>query len=437
MDPSSEVRPPLTLEQRLQESTLIAKQQISSIYPFVTFETERKRLRADAESVKLAEDLRQIGLIKSESPADKEQRGKLIQEWQARIQERRERTKFVSLAAADLSNLNLSGIDLSGIVFQLADLSGSNLSGSSLKGSTFMKADFSNSILRGANLEGSLLIEADLSGADLEEVNMGGNFAYSIFTGANVKPTAINQNGFFGVVDFPIPLKPTPVEPPQSSTQSALPKAVEIESLQKTLGDLTKLYREYLDEGHPENDKQGQQLIDELIALGKRKATTKQEEKQLQKDKLEWGYRKNEYGKVIRLDGQDLSNLDLSVLDLTGMSFIGTNFENSDFTWSVLSGNNLALANFRNAVLHMSDFRGSFPIGADFTDADLTAARMRDTIYYRSIFRRSKFGYTDCKRTVLLEADFTEAKVNFEDTTFEGSAHQDLITKPTTLPLAA
>ena len=93
------------------------------------------------------------------------------------------------LAGADLSDLNLAGMDLHGIVltpreYEFANslppditdtkLSGANLRRANLKGAELGHVDLANADLRGADLEGTLLYRSDLTQANLLGANLRG-----------------------------------------------------------------------------------------------------------------------------------------------------------------------------------------------------------------------------------------------------------------------
>ncbi len=104
---------------------------------------------------------------------------------------------LVDLSQAKLKNADLSGADLSGADLLLAnfhnanlsgadlavsDLSGANLSGARLHASLLQEADLS-----GSNLTDAQLLGADLSGADLSGANLGG----ADLSGANLSGASL------------------------------------------------------------------------------------------------------------------------------------------------------------------------------------------------------------------------------------------------------
>ena len=119
---------------------------------------------------------------------------------------------FCDLRKAELPEVNLSGLRLSGTVFSEANLSRANLSGASLRNTAFFqtrlssanlsgadlsrsnlraaqaaRANFSNAKLLGADLTKADLVEADLSGADLTRTDLtGADLTRADFRGANL-----------------------------------------------------------------------------------------------------------------------------------------------------------------------------------------------------------------------------------------------------------
>ena len=92
--------------------------------------------------------------------------------------------KFADLYGADLKDTNLSGADLTG-----ADLRGANLSGADLT-----SVDLSYTNLRGANLIGANLRNADLYDADLRVANL----RVADLTGADLSDALLNNADLSG-----------------------------------------------------------------------------------------------------------------------------------------------------------------------------------------------------------------------------------------------
>jgi uncharacterized protein YjbI with pentapeptide repeats len=92
----------------------------------------------------------------------------------------------VDLAKADLSGANLSKADLSGADLTEANLSKADLIGANLSGANLSKADLSGAKLGEANLS-----KADLSGADLTEANL----SKADLSGANLIEANLSKAG--------------------------------------------------------------------------------------------------------------------------------------------------------------------------------------------------------------------------------------------------
>lgn len=417
----------------VQRQTSEVKQELLGMYPSVTFETERVAKRPDQETLDLYSRLTIIGKLKPIDQKSQEELKVMKKQWEQDVKEKSRRTGRVSFSTMDLSNLYLSEMDLSGMDFGHATFENSNLSGVNFKNSVFMLTNLQGSILDKAILDGSLFISANLSNTSLRHTDMRGNFVYSDFTGATVEDPLVSSRGFFKAVNFPMP-----VEYPKANVKDWLDKELnkagsklpeEIEREKTILQQVDKLlasYKEYLKTKPEETNSEARALIDELVRLGKMRPTSEEDKRRLAELKLEWTFKKNEYGRTLVLDGMDLSNLDLSTIGLTNTSLIGADCEGTDFTWCVLSGINCSLANFRGAKLRMDTLRGCMPFGADFSGADMSAARLRDTTFIRANFRGAKLEYTDFKRCVLLGADFTNATV--EDVIFDGSTNLENLT---------
>jgi len=85
----------------------------------------------------------------------------------------------VNLGGADFSGVNLGEIDLYGVNFVGADLSGVNFGGSDLSGAKFSEA----------NLDGANLWGVNFSGVDLSRINLSG----TDLTGANLKKANLSE----------------------------------------------------------------------------------------------------------------------------------------------------------------------------------------------------------------------------------------------------
>jgi uncharacterized protein YjbI with pentapeptide repeats len=103
------------------------------------------------------------------------------------------------LSQTDLSGLNLHNVDLSGANFWQADLTGVDLSGALLEEVSLREAILVEANLRGAELpycllEGANLERADLSGADLSGADLTGcNLAGTKLSGANLSEANLSH----------------------------------------------------------------------------------------------------------------------------------------------------------------------------------------------------------------------------------------------------
>jgi len=108
------------------------------------------------------------------------------------------------LSAAVLFNTNLSGADLSDSNLTYADLRranlanaclcGANLSAANLQGANLVDTNFQGAVLQGARLGGAYLVGAILIGADLTGADMrAANCKFANFTGATVKEVNVED----------------------------------------------------------------------------------------------------------------------------------------------------------------------------------------------------------------------------------------------------
>ena len=73
---------------------------------------------------------------------------------------------------AELSDANLSGVDLKGADFGYADFSEANLQGTNLRGCDLSFADLSQANLQDADLRGAMLFSANLRYANLQGTHL-------------------------------------------------------------------------------------------------------------------------------------------------------------------------------------------------------------------------------------------------------------------------
>lgn len=106
----------------------------------------------------------------------------------------------------DLTNSDLSGVELLGVDLRQADLMGADLSGASLREVDLSGADLREADLSGANLSEAFLMEADLSKADLSGANLAradlseailseAILSGAILSGADLREANLIRNG--------------------------------------------------------------------------------------------------------------------------------------------------------------------------------------------------------------------------------------------------
>jgi uncharacterized protein YjbI with pentapeptide repeats len=130
----------------------------------------------------------------------------------AEFNTRRPSRSTLDFFAADLSNLSLVGVDLSGANLEKADFTGTDLTDANLARANLAGADFTEATLdncqankarmREAFFGDARAVGADFSGADLGEADLTGiNARNAIFTGARLKE-AVLQNAHLIEANF-------------------------------------------------------------------------------------------------------------------------------------------------------------------------------------------------------------------------------------------
>jgi uncharacterized protein YjbI with pentapeptide repeats len=114
-----------------------------------------------------------------------------------------------NLSSEDLTNVILSGANLSGAIFSNATLTGVNLSGANLSGDDLTRLanhDLTNVIFTGANLNGANLSGDDLTGHDLSNTTLigadlhGANLFYADLSNANLTNADLSGANLTGVI---------------------------------------------------------------------------------------------------------------------------------------------------------------------------------------------------------------------------------------------
>lgn len=107
---------------------------------------------------------------------------------------------FANLRGCDLSNLDLSGVDLKFADLRGADLTNSNLYGAQLKFADFTYAYLHNADLRNVDLNIANLNAADLNGAKLSNANLSGaKLKFANLNGAYLDGTNFNNSDLTGI----------------------------------------------------------------------------------------------------------------------------------------------------------------------------------------------------------------------------------------------
>ena len=145
----------------------------------------------------------------------------------------------VDWRAADMRNVDLSGMNLEGADLRAADLSGANFTGSFLRNADFRGANvsganFQNANLYGARMQGVEAFQADFRGAEVRLANFGGAY----LDGAAMSPVELGK-----------PRLPTPGEVAayRGDIRDTMGQVAEID--QESLTERIKRSREQADQG--------------------------------------------------------------------------------------------------------------------------------------------------------------------------------------------
>lgn len=108
--------------------------------------------------------------------------------WRESLNEGKPKNQLkANLCGANLSGMDLSGVNLAGADLSEADLSGANLSWADLSEAYLFKSNLSHANLEGIYIEGSNLLESNLQGAYLSWAHLGGaNLSRANLTNANL-----------------------------------------------------------------------------------------------------------------------------------------------------------------------------------------------------------------------------------------------------------
>ncbi len=129
-------------------------------------------------------------------------------EWtKAQVKERV--AKGQSLERADLRDLDVSGLDLSGVSFRRAELRGANFEKCVLRRANFSSADMREAFLAGCDLREAIFQSADLEGAKLDGASLqeadltrvtasGASFERAVLSGARLAFAELDTTNFGG-----------------------------------------------------------------------------------------------------------------------------------------------------------------------------------------------------------------------------------------------
>lgn len=92
----------------------------------------------------------------------------------------------------ELSNINLSGVDMVGVDLELSSMRNSKLDGINMQNSRLKGVNFSGSVISKSNLSGVDLSQANLSNADIRYTN----FEFSLLLGTNFTDSKANGANF-------------------------------------------------------------------------------------------------------------------------------------------------------------------------------------------------------------------------------------------------
>ena len=261
----------------------------------------------------------------------------------------------INLKGRDLSNTNLSGLDLSKMDMSGANLRGANLTNTSLEGVDLTDADLTGAILDGAamrdaELGGANLAGASLFGADLTSAHMPN----ANFEGADLRDTSMN-----GVVLLDANM--TDANLMGADLSDAVMNRASLNGADLRNANLTSAALR-------EVDLSGASLNNaDLPSADLRKAN-------MSNTIMEGANLKNANLRDADLESADMANVNLNGADLEGADLNSANLEGAD-----LRDADLTNADFRQAQLESADLTGANTTGTKF-DEDFEAYDKPDAI---------------------------------------------------------
>ena len=113
-----------------------------------------------------------------------------------------------NLHEADLSNANLSNVDLSKAMLVGANLFRADLSGAILAGSNLIRANLSKADLRGADLRGANLIRANICGVNLSRADLrGADLRRVVMVESNLEGANLTACSVYGISAWSVRLE--------------------------------------------------------------------------------------------------------------------------------------------------------------------------------------------------------------------------------------
>lgn len=146
----------------------------------------------------------------------------------------------VNWEGADLSSANLSGAYLNGAILEKVNLSGADLEKADLSGANVEQAVLSSANLRGVNLKRVNLKRANLSGADLERAVLNeANLEQAVLRAANLRGAYLSEASLTKATLWDADLKNAKITPEQlkkvgSLRQATMPDGIIYEEWIKT-----------------------------------------------------------------------------------------------------------------------------------------------------------------------------------------------------------
>ena len=306
-----------------------------------------------------------------------------------------------------LCDLNLSGMDLSGVYFTDADLSGADLRGADLSGVDLTKADLSGADLREADLTGVNLNGADLSQSDFRDATLrNSSLKKAIFSETNFldvrlegvifdpEYTIIKDSCY--CVEFLIG--------PGLKYDDDLFEKIALENPEVFANashrdsdfsecDFTGICLREIDFSNailPEGYKYVTNGVGEQFLIGP------------------WMNLSGVNLNGVDLDGVSLEDSDLSYADLSESNFTNVNFSGCVLEWANFESSRIKSSLFFASNLHRANFQSSVLTDVDFFSEDLEWATFESSRIKSSLFFASNLYRANFQSSVLTDVDFSD-----------------------------